>query len=291
MNFGDQGEHDEERKRSAPYSPNVSPCPVKKMTRSVYEGAEKKEVTRLEGIPEEESNFAKASPGSLAVRRKVVARRPMKEKGAKSCSTKDLSTAEQSSVGELPELSSPKQEFHVSILRQTQGTREWIDRSSGLLTLSATTGHLKVIIPETKKLILNATVPTVLNPINVTILATETVPDFTWMTVLHDTSGVAVGRRPFALKFASFQKFMLFLGIFNAASIRETNQDKGKSAISNSTIGNRSAHELKKSASDKSLGDSSNNEDDDFNPPSQDIFEDARNLAHKLLKEGVNEDE
>ena len=98
MEVGDQGEHDKERKRSTPDSPDASPRPVKKMTRSVYEGAEKKEVTRLEGIPEEESNFAKASPGYLAVRRKVVARRPMKEKGAKSSSTKDLSTAKQSSV-------------------------------------------------------------------------------------------------------------------------------------------------------------------------------------------------
>jgi hypothetical protein len=257
---------------------------VKKITRSVNEAAEKKEeVTRLEAIPEEESNFAKASPGSLAIRRTIVAKRPIREEGAKSSSTKNPNAAKQSSVSVLPE------QFHVSVLRQTQGTREWIDRSSGVLTLSATTGHLKVIVPETKKYILNATVPTVLNPINVTILASASVPDFTWITILHDTSGVGVGRRRFALKFASFQKFMLFLGIFNAASTREKNQNmEGKGTISSCGSG---AHELKKSASDKSLDGSSNNEDEEFYPPSQDIFEDARDLAHKLLQEGVNEDE
>eukprot|EP00978_Attheya_sp_CCMP212_P024539 scaffold77245_cov54-Attheya_sp.AAC.2 len=140
------GDQKEDKKRSAPYGPDMSPRPLKKMTRSVHQAAEKN-ATQLEAIPEEERNFAKASPGSLAHRRKVVARRPMREEGANSSTAKNQSTSKHSAVAVLPEeFLSPKEEFNVSLFRQKdpskKGNKEWIDRSSGLLTLSSSTGHL-----------------------------------------------------------------------------------------------------------------------------------------------------
>ena len=294
MKGGDQDQYEEDKKRSAPYSPDMSPRPLKKMTRSVHEAAEKK-ATQLEAIPEEERNFAKASPGSLVHRRKVVARRPMREEGANSSTAKNQSTSKQSAVAVLPDFLSPK-EFNVSLFRQKdpskKGDKEWVDRSSGLLTLSSSTGHLTVLCPDTKRHILNATVPIVSNPINVTITATESVPDLTLITILDDVSGIGVGRRPFALKFESYKKCMLFLGVFNAASIRKMKQNTegDSSTSSSSTTSGCGAHELKKNTPDKSFDSSINDDDDDFYPASQDIFEDARNLADKFLN-NTNEKE
>jgi hypothetical protein len=280
------GDH-EDKKRSAPYSPDMSPRPLKKITRSFHEVAEKKS-TQLEAILEEERNFAKASPGSLVHWRKIVARRPVREEGANISTAKNQSTAKQSTVAELPDILSPKQ-FNVSLFRQKdpsrKGDKEWIDRSSGVLTLSSSTGHLTVFCPDTNRHILNATVPIVSNPINVTITATESVPDLTLITILDDASGVAVGRRPFALKFESYKKCMLFLGVFNAASIRKKKQNTEgvSSTSSSSTTSGCGAHELKKNTLDESLDGSINDEDEDFYPASQDIFEDARNLADKMI--------
>jgi hypothetical protein len=146
-----------------------------------------------------------------------------------------------------------QQSFNVYLARQTNpnerkaGDPVWIDRSCGLLTISPETGHLKVMVPETKKYILNATVPFSRNPWGVSIIppSASSSLDYTLITMLQDTSGLSIGRRAFALMFPNHQQCMSFLDIYMKGSAcssadKATQED---TAIASTSTSSSTPHE------------------------------------------------
>lgn len=177
-----------------------------------------------------------------------------------------------------------------------EANQGWIDRGYGHLTLSPQSGHLLVYGHESKRPILNATVPLTKNPWGVTITSpsASSSPEFAFVVMLDDTSGVSLGRRTFQVMFANHHKCMRFLDLFMRASARPQEAETANSSSSSCTTlvpVNVVAHK----SDDESINgsdiegahesDDESFEEDDFYPASQDIFLNGQALAAKLMDE------